>query len=595
MGRAALALVALGFLAPSLAAEEWEQVLAASLGAEHSQTRQDGVKQVDTSSVKGLKALWKVLAIRDPSKVDWYVREGAAEALANASGEDADKEIDRLISKGDEDELAREAILYSIDLKVRRAAVRLNGGNDDRKIEEAKYVLSKARGVQYFALVLPAVQEIDPSKKLLKRLQTGLNDKSARVRRAAIQGLVTYPDNSSVAPLLENLKKLEKKKAQNYREWVLTRFALETLTGQYYRDNVQDWLKWWEIAKGQFSLEKRVEEEKDKPPEGKTVVVRREGVEVNINMKVAGAPDGYPLLVIPWQGYEVDYFRPYFHGVEDVCRVYYVRMPNIDDFKGLARTKESNTIQYPTELFAKGLVDVMKESQLEKFGVLAHGPESSILAMKVAAAHPGQVTHLVLINPRSAGDVYSSHIENIKREGMRTQNKEMQKGADNLLIQQDGKPKYMPSDSAEESGMGRALYNACFSDATEPETGKLMYNFKLPGGARAMADHGWSVKKLFGTSSTLPVLIFMGTKDPWTPLGDMKLAASSFKRATVVEMTDSSEFPFISETYKFTRSMQDFFKTAKPPKSKDSATKAKEPGPKGKTEVKAKGAPKSGG
>jgi pimeloyl-ACP methyl ester carboxylesterase len=419
--------VALGFLAPSLAAEEWEQVLAASLGAEHSQTRQDGVKQVDTSSVKGLKALWKVLAIRDPSKVDWYVREGAAEALANASGEDADKEIDRLISKGDEDELAREAILYSIDLKVRRAAVRLNGGNDDRKIEEAKYVLSKARGVQYFALVLPAVQEIDPSKKLLKRLQTGLNDKSARVRRAAIQGLVTYPDNSSVAPLLENLKKLEKKKAQNYREWVLTRFALETLTGQYYRDNVQDWLKWWEIAKGQFSLEKRVEEEKDKPPEGKTVVVRREGVEVNINMKVAGAPDGYPLLVIPWQGYEVDYFRPYFHGVEDVCRVYYVRMPNIDDFKGLARTKESNTIQYPTELFAKGLVDVMKESQLEKFGVLAHGPESSILAMKVAAAHPGQVTHLVLINPRSAGDVYSSHIENLKREGMRTQNKEMQK------------------------------------------------------------------------------------------------------------------------------------------------------------------------
>jgi hypothetical protein len=59
-------------------------------------------------------------------------------------------------------------------------------------------------------------------------------------------------------------------------------------------------------------------------------------------------------------------------------------------------------------------------------------------------------------------------------------------------------------------------------------------------------------------------------------------------------MTDSAELPFLSETYKFTRSMQDFFKTAKPPKSKDSATKAKEPGPKGKTEVKAKGAPKSG-
>ena len=55
-------------------AEEWELVLQQSLASEHSQTRQDGFKQVDTSTVKGLRTLWKHLAVRDPYRIDWYVR-----------------------------------------------------------------------------------------------------------------------------------------------------------------------------------------------------------------------------------------------------------------------------------------------------------------------------------------------------------------------------------------------------------------------------------------------------------------------------------------------------------------------------------------
>src|SRR5688500_10431026 len=58
-----LAAVAVGPLLPA-EAEEWEPILDQALKAEHSQTRQDGVRQVDTSTVKGLKALWAVLAIR---------------------------------------------------------------------------------------------------------------------------------------------------------------------------------------------------------------------------------------------------------------------------------------------------------------------------------------------------------------------------------------------------------------------------------------------------------------------------------------------------------------------------------------------------
>lgn len=576
------------------AADGWKQILQQSLDAEHSQTRQDGIKQIEVNSVEGLKTLWQALALRDPNKVDWYVREGAHEALLGATSTEAQKEIDRLLKDSDaKHELAREAVLYAIQWKIRSEVVKLHGGNNDRMIEEVKYQLRKARGVEYFDLVLPAIKSIDADKKHLKRLQESLADKSPRVRRAAITGLTLYPDKSSIPLLIDNLRTREKKKLKLYREWVLTRYALEILTGQYFRDQVEDWAKWWDIAKGQFSIEKRIEQEKDKKGDGagKTVVVKKEGIQVEVHMKIAGPPDGYPLLVIPWAGFEVDYFRPYFHGVEDYLRVYYVRMPQIDDYKGLARDSKSNTIQYPTRLLAQALLDIMKDSKLEKFGVLAHGPESGVLGMMLASENPDKVTHLVLINPRSSGEVYRNAIENVRRDGLTSGNQETVKGGDNLLIQQDGKPKYMPSDDAEASGMGRALNNLRHADPTEPESGNISYFYRLPGGAVQMADHGWSVKKMFSGKPSFQTLIFMGMKAPWTPLNDMKVVAGVFPTAVVAEMKESREMPFISETGLFTQYMQSFFKTAKPAKKSEARAKDNEPD---KTQTKPKGATQVG-
>ncbi|MEE3230213.1 MAG: hypothetical protein VX272_04170, partial [Planctomycetota bacterium] len=51
------------------AAEEWEIVLRTNITSEYSKTRRDSLKQVDTSTTKGLKAIWNVLekiAPRDP-------------------------------------------------------------------------------------------------------------------------------------------------------------------------------------------------------------------------------------------------------------------------------------------------------------------------------------------------------------------------------------------------------------------------------------------------------------------------------------------------------------------------------------------------
>ena len=582
---------------PLAAAEEWEPILDQALKAEHSQTRQDGLKQVDASTVKGLKAIWAVLAIRDPNKVDWFVREGAYEALSEAKGADAEKEMERVIKESQkgtstpEMEVAREAIVYSIIWKIRKAVVKALAGNDERKMAEVKYELRKARGVQYFGMVLPTIREIDPGKKYLSWIQAGLADKSPRVRRAAITGLTVYPDHTSIPLLIENLKKLEKQKSKNLREWVLTRGALETLTGQYFRDIVEDWGRWWDIEKDKFTIDKRVEEgSPDGEGSGRTVVVRKEGIEVKVNMKVAGVEGGYPLLVLPWRGYEVDYFRPFFHGIEEICKTYYVRMPSIEDYKGLAREEKSNLVQYPTQVLATALVDLMQQTGLSKFALLAHGPDAGHLSMLLASKHPDRVSHLILINPRSGGDVVRRIVEGIRREGMRLGNKELVKASDAFFIMEDGKPKYQASDDAEAGGMSRALHhNLFFADPTEPETGEIQYLYGLPGGASVLIDDKWEARKVIqGKSAEIPTLILAGEKALWTPVNDQTKVASLFKRVNMIKMPGSAETPFISETGLFTKSIEDFLRPALAAQQKEKKEKEKskkEEEPKGKTKV----------
>jgi pimeloyl-ACP methyl ester carboxylesterase len=578
-----------GLAGGARAAEEWEDVLQVSLAAEHSQTRHDGLVQVDTRSAKGLKAVWNVLSSTDPHRVDWFVRQGAYEALAQAEGGETEKEIERVL-KGSGQPLAKEAIVYAVIFKIREAVVKDLGENDDRKIQEVKYHLRKKRGLDYFGLVMPTIQRLDPEKRYLGWIHKAFADKHPRVRLAALTGLASYPHRDNIPLLLESLGELEKKKAKSYREWVLTRHALETLTGMYFRENVEDWRRWWDTVKDTFSIEKRIEEKKEEEESpGKTVVVRRDGLEITVHMKIAG--QGYPLLVLPQHGKEADYFRPYFHGIEELCKVYYVRMPSLDDFKGLARDATSNMVEYPTKILSGALADLMTESGPERFALCAHGWQPSHLAMLFTQAYPARVTHLILMNPWSAESYFSKASEALRRHGLAVKNMELVKGADSMILVGE-KPKYVGADDAEAEGMGRALYNAGFADPTEPEAGSLRFFHDLPGGATTLLKGNWEAKGILGGLST-PALIFHGERSAWTPASEPAQVSKALKGARLVPMKGSAEYPFIEETYVFTKRFEEFLLPAVKEWEKDKA-KEKEKGKenekgKGKTSTQGKG------
>ena len=574
--------VALGSapIASSLPAEdnEWKLVLQESIGSDYSKTRQDSLKQVDTNSKSGLRAIWNVLdkiAPRDPLKYDWFVREGAYDALSRAEGEEAIAEIERVLeSKGSPN--SKEAIVYSIIFQLRRQFERDNGGNEERKVEHFKELLRTTRGIDYFKLVLPSIKKHDPDKKRYGWIKTAFADKYPQVRLAAITGMMSYPDRESIPLLIENLEKLEKKKAKNYKEWVFTRNALEMLTGQYYREAVTDWRKWWESVKGTFSLEKRVEEEaSDEPKKGGTKVVKTGNVEVAVNMKIVG--EGYPLLVLPKRKLQSDYFRPYFHGIEEFCRVYYVDIPRIQDFKGLQRTAGSNMTIYPTEKLAEALGELMKENVPEEFAILGHGPSSSTLSMYIAAQYPEKVSHLLMINPASAGSVYGNAIRNVEREGRKRKNVEVINGANNLFVDNEGKPQYEPQDDAERGGLGRAISNLCFANPASPEIGTRNYLYSISGDPKVMNDGKWSMKNIFskGAPKKLPVLVIMGEKDPWSPLGDMGRVAKFFPRSKTAKFRSSAQNPFLSDTYRFTKEVEKFLNLPKKKKKGRTRTRSK--------------------
>ncbi|MBN1442708.1 MAG: alpha/beta hydrolase, partial [Planctomycetes bacterium] len=565
---------------PARAADEWLPILRIGLKSDYSQQRHDAVKQIDTTTVKGLRALWQVLESKsDPLRIDWYVREGAYEALLAAEGEEAEAEILSVL-KGKKYPLAKEAIVYSVIWKIRKSFVDAEGGNDDRMRERARALLRQTRGIEYFKLMLPRLQKYDPEGKWYEWIKLAFEDSDPRVRMAALQGFLFYPRDETIQLLLDNMvrmrdleKKNKKNKIANFEEWIHNRYVLEQLTGQYYRDVVEDWLQWWTVAKDQFSLKSRVEQEAGEDEgRGRTVVVRRGGVEVTVNMKIAGDPNGYPLLVLSWQGYEPEYFRPWFHGVEEFCKVYYLLMPMFDDFKGLARGAADNIPLYPTKRLAEILKGYMEDTEIDKMAVLGHGPAACTMAMMLAVEAPEKISHLVLISPMSAGSAYRDAIANVKRQGQARKNPELVKGADNILIDpKTGKPTYEAADAAESGGMGRALMNLRFADPTLPMIGNFEYLYRRPGGTQVMNDSSWAVKSIFsGGKTSLPTLIFMGEKNPWTPLADMKRVEMAFTRSWVARMASSSEFPFASEPYEFTRHMEHFFtKFAPVPREKE--------------------------
>ena len=552
------------------AAEEWEIVLRTNITSEYSKTRRDSLKQVDTSTTKGLKAIWNVLekiAPRDPLRYDWFVKQGAYEALMAAEGDYAQKEIMRIL-KGSKYENSKEAIIHSLIYKIRQQFEKDKGGNDDRKVEHYKELLRRQRGIQYFALVLPSIRKHDPEKKKFEWITIAFADSSSRVRLAALHGMLAYPDKSSIKLLLDNLRKLEKKKGKYFNEWVQTRFALEALTGQYYRDNVDDWFKWWDAVKDQFSLEDRIAKEVPDPEEigrkgRKTKVVRSGGVEVTVSMKIAGKKDGYPLLVLARRGFSPDYFRPSFHGVEEFCRVYYIEMPQIGDFKGLAR-QAGNRVIYPTEILAGALAELMKGSGLDEFAIFSHGPGASTLGMHMTAKFSSAVTRLIMVNPASAGSEYGKAIANVEREGRRRKNPEVYNGANNLLIKPDGKPTYEPQDSAEKGGLGRAVSNLAYADPSRPEIGVSKNLHRLPGGTSVMNDSKWSIKAIFKYKAPrLPVMVMIGQLDTWTPIADVTKVTKFFPRCYTAKFPRSGAYPFWSDPYRFTKEMEKILGKAK--------------------------------
>ncbi len=108
--------------------------------------------------------------------------------------------------------------------------------------------------------------------------------------------------------------------------------------------------------------------------------------------------------------------------------------------------------------------------------------------------------------------------------------------------------------------MDRALSNLLYDEPTGPEVGMLKFLYTIPSSTSVMADGKWSVRKIFKNQKPkMPVMVVLGEKNPWTPISDVMKVVGFFDHPYLAKFPNSSETPFMTDTYAFTQHMEKFF------------------------------------
>ena len=132
--------------------------------------------------------------------------------------------------------------------------------------------------------------------------------------------------------------------------------------------------------------------------------------------------------------------------------------------------------------------------------------------------------------------------------------------------------------------MGRSLFNLYFADPTEPEVGTFRFLYTLPGGAGGLIDNTWQSRNVMKrVADGLPSMVMAGKLSGWTSGAEIDKVAGVLKNPKVVQFKRSAAFPFVSETYRFTRELNAFFR---PALKKFAAEKKKRKSPKKKKKKK---------
>jgi pimeloyl-ACP methyl ester carboxylesterase len=501
IGALALTLIPTG----GLTAQSWDQAFKQGMSSPDSNVRHRAVKALDVNEKKARGYLFDILESQD-----WYLRGAAMEVLAGARGEafeDAAKQLKKRSKV-----LLREGILFSFGFR----------GDKD--------------GVPH--------------------LVESLGDKQFMIRRAAAQALsrVHHPD--AVPALIEQWQEEKDERLHvRYQE------ALTAITGEKIGPNPMDWNNWWKANQGGFVPvnDRKKQEGEDgeqvKAEEESNTVLR----DVELTFTESGA--GGPLFVLPEYGYNKEYMRSSMKALENVARVFYIDLPEIDKFKGLAAVGGTGMPEYPIDKLCEAFDELRKSRKQERIAILGHGI-SGWVAMRYATRYPQHVSHLILVSTWSSGAAWGRGRDRLEEDAKKRGDLEQEHYAQSLVVDlQSGTPNYQAKDQAEGEALRRMSWSCYFADRRDGMAWMVYPAVVREMGGCIIPEFNLVKEK----KVPVPTLIIYGANPRalWTSAGDAKIMSKHYGGAMVVPCPNANQMPMVEDYDRFVKSLRSFFRKYK--------------------------------
>ncbi|MFQ5844138.1 MAG: alpha/beta fold hydrolase [Planctomycetota bacterium] len=236
-------------------------------------------------------------------------------------------------------------------------------------------------------------------------------DADARVRRAAAQALVNYPDRRAVAALVEALA--HERDPRTRLHIVAT---LRSLTPAPCLLRADTWKEWWSTHEHDPRFRPA-----DEPPR------RGEYEGVTLETRTAPAvrrtaPDGRPpptVLVLPQFGWTTASYGPYLIPMRRYATLVLVRLPTVQALTGRSGFG-SDIPLYPVARLVAALERFRRDHAIERFVVLGQGA-SGWIAMRYARAHFERCRALILIDTWLDRTAYAGALRRLSARGDRNQ------------------------------------------------------------------------------------------------------------------------------------------------------------------------------
>ena len=396
-------------------------------------------------------------------------------------------------------------------------------------------------------------------------LYAALDDKHPFVRRVVVHSLRVHKRPEAVTALIDRFRQESDPVVKTFIQ-----DSLNELTQAYRGTDPRAWQAWWQEAQKDKDYKLgETDKEAKKAAErlGKKLRERRTlSAALTLVTSERGRYDpdqgGVPILVLPQYGHSKETMLPFLAELEQVNKLYYIDLPEIDSFQNLATVGRTGLPHYPIDELVDAFEDLRKETRQERFAILACGMNSWV-AMRYASKNPESVSHMILVAPLSSRQAYGNATQRMTGEGQKRNDVELwHLGLGRRVNTETGvshhdeyhNEKGIPKPNGEDAGIDRRGWSLWFANPQDSLLSVLYPIAHRPMGGVMIPDF----KCFQEPRRNIKTLVIVGKHSMYASVKDCEQIAKHYGGRPPLVYPASACMPFAEEGPRFNRDVSRF-------------------------------------